>query len=248
MLTPQLEGVFQLPFRMVSMSSPDQDSGQSAEEGSAPLRVDAERNRERIISAARHAFATEGIEVSMSAVARAAGVGVATLFRRFPTREDLLDAVFADAMRTYVDAAETALADPDPWRGFTGYIHAVCSMQVANRGFADVLTMTFPAAACLEEQRARAYHGFLRLIEAAKATGKLRPDFADQDMVILLMANAGVITAAGGTAPDSSARLVAYLVQAFAAPQPGPLPPPPDPDALAHAMLGVSCDQTTRTR
>ncbi|MER6791223.1 TetR/AcrR family transcriptional regulator [Amycolatopsis mediterranei] len=215
----------------------EHDDGQD----SAPLRVDAERNRERILDAARRVFAAEGIEVSMSAVARAAGVGVATLFRRFPTREDLLDAVFADTMRGYVEAAEIAEADPDPWNGFTGYIRAVCSMQVANRGFADVLTMTFPAAAHLEEHRARAYEGFLRLIDAAKAAGKLRPDFADQDMVVLLMANAGVITAAGATAPDSSARLVAYLIQAFTAPQSATLPPPPDPDALAHAMLGLDC-------
>jgi AcrR family transcriptional regulator len=231
---------------MGPMGSADQDTaGQAAdpvdEQDSAPLRVDAERNRERILDAARRVFAAEGIEVSMSAVARAAGVGVATLFRRFPTREELLDAVFADTMRGYVEAAEIAMADPDPWNGFTGYIRAVCSMQVANRGFADVLTMTFPAAAHLEEQRALAYQNFLRLIEAAKATGKLRPDFADQDMVVLLMANAGVVTAAGATAPDSSARLVAYLIQAFTAPQLATLPPPPDPDALAHAMLGLDC-------
>jgi AcrR family transcriptional regulator len=225
--------------------TPDQTAGHGDDQGSGQLRADAERNRERIIAAARCAFAAEGIEVSMSAVARAAGVGVATLFRRFPTREDLLDAVFADTMRGYVDAVETALADPDPWNGFTGYIHAVCSMQVANRGFADVLTMTFPAAAHLEEQRALAYYGFLRLIEAAKATGKLRPDFADQDMPVLLMANAGVITAAGNAAPDSSARLVAYMIQAFTAPQHAILPPPPDPDALARAMLGLGCNQAT---
>jgi AcrR family transcriptional regulator len=237
---------------MGSMSSADHETPDQARihgdaQGSAPLRVDAERNRERILDAARRAFATEGVEVSMSAVARAAGVGVATLFRRFPTREDLLDAVFADTMRGYAEAAETAMADPDPWNGFTGYIRAVCSMQVANRGFADVLTMTFPAAAHLEEQRAVAYQGFLRLIEAAKATGKLRPDFADQDMVVLLMANAGIITAASAAAPDSSARLVAYMIQAFTAPQPATLPPPPDPDALAHAMLGLDCAGTRKS-
>ena len=59
---------------------------------------------------------------------------------------------------------------------------------------------------------------------------------------MLLMANAGVITAAGNTAPDSSARLVAYMIQAFTAPQPATLPPPPDPDALAYAMLGLGCN------
>lgn len=227
------------------MSSADDESpGHTPCPGGAPLRVDAERNRERIIAAARATFAAEGIDVPMSAVARTAGVGIATLFRRFPTREDLLDAVFADTMRTYAEAAEKALADPDPWNGFTGYIRTVCAMQATNRGFADVLTMTFPTAAHLEELRARAYHDFLELIDRAKATGHLRPDFTDQDMVILLMANAGVIAATAHAAPESSPRLVAYMIQAFTAPQPDSLPPPPDPDALAHAMLGLGCDQT----
>ena len=168
-------------------------------------------------------------------------MGIATLFRRFPTREDLIDAVFADTIDAYVDAVTAALADPDPWHGFTVYVQAVCAMQAADRGFAEVLTMTFPAATHLEEQRARAYSGFLELIDRAKATGRLRPDFASQDLVILLMANAGVITAAGTAAPDSGRRLVGYMIQAFAAPQPATLPPPPDPDALARAMLGLAC-------
>lgn len=63
-------------------------------------------------------------------------------------------------------------------------------------------------------------------------------------MVILLMANAGVITAPGNTAPDSSARLVAYMIQAFTAPQAATLPPPPAPDPDALAMLGLGCHQS----
>ena len=182
----------------------------------------------------------------MSAVSRAAGVGVATLFRRFPTREDLISAVFAETMDAYVDAVTTALADPDPWHGFTAYVQAVCAMQAADRGFAEVLTMTFPAATHLEAQRARAYRGFMELIDRAKAVGRLRPDFASQDLVILLMANAGVITATGTAAPGSGRRLVAYMIQAFAAPQPATLPPPPDPEELAQAMLGLACPGSSR--
>lgn len=211
------------------------------EQAAQPLRADAERNRERILAAARHAFAAHGIEVPMSAVARAAGVGVATLFRRFPTREDLINAVFAGTMDAYVDAVTAALADPDPWHGFTGYVHAVCAMQAADRGFAEVLTMTFPAAGHLEEQRTRALGGFIELIDRAKATGHLRPDFVSQDLVILLMANAGVIAATAKAAPGSWRRLVGYMIQAFTAPQPATLPPPPAPDALARAMLGLDC-------
>ena len=211
------------------------------EQAAQPLRVDAERNRERILDAARKTFAAQGIDVPMSAVARAAGVGVATLFRRFPTREDLINAVFSATMDAYLEASEIALADPDAWHGFTGYLQTVCAMQAADRGFADVLTMTFPAATHLEDQRARAYHGFVDIVDRARATGRLRPDFAPQDLVILLMANAGVLAAAGKAGPESGRRLVGYMIQAFTAPQPATLPPPPDPDTLSQAMLGLDC-------
>src|SRR3954451_15681544 len=99
------------------------------------LRADAERNRDKILAAARRLYATEGLGVSMAAVAREAGVGKATLSRRFPTPEDLINAVFADRMDGYAAAVEAALADPDPWHGFTGYVHTVCAMQAADRGF-----------------------------------------------------------------------------------------------------------------
>ncbi|MFF0013151.1 hypothetical protein [Streptomyces sp. NPDC005374] len=91
----------------------------------------------------------------------------------------------------------------NPWHGFTGYLHAVCAMQAADRGFADVLTMTFPAAKALEARRAQAYDRLLELITRAKNTGHLRDDFTHQDVVILLIANAGVVTATGDSAPDT---------------------------------------------
>jgi AcrR family transcriptional regulator len=209
------------------------------EHGGGPLRKDAERNRERVLAAARQAYAEAGLEVSMAEVARRAGVGIATVFRRFPTREDLIGEVFADRMDAYLGAITTAIADPDPWRGFTGYIEAVCAMQAADRGFAAVLTMTFPTARALEDKRGRAYEGFIKLIDRAKAAGRLRPDFSAEDLVILLMANAGVVSATGQAAPDTWRRLVGYMIAAFAAPgtAPEPLPPPPTPTALYRAMI-----------
>ncbi|MFE7720782.1 TetR/AcrR family transcriptional regulator [Nocardia rhizosphaerihabitans] len=203
------------------------------------LRADAERNRERVIAAARRLYAREGLGVSMAAVAREAGVGKATLSRRFATREELITTVFADRMDGYAAAVTTALADPDPWRAFTGYVHTVCAMQAADRGFADVLTMTFPAAKALEARRAQAYHGFLELITRAKNSGHLDSEFTDQDMPMLLMANAGVIAATADAAPDSWQRLVAYMLRAFATPgtETPPLPPAPTPRALYRAMV-----------
>ncbi|WP_328223241.1 MULTISPECIES: TetR/AcrR family transcriptional regulator [unclassified Streptomyces] len=206
------------------------------------LRADAERNRDLILAAARRLYATEGLGVSMASVAREAGVGKATLGRRFATREELINAVFADRMDAYADAVAEALADPDPWHGFTGYIHAVCAMQAADRGFADVLTMTFPTAKALEARRSESYNGFLELIARARDTGHLREDFVPEDLVILQMANAGVIAATGDAAPDTWHRLVGHMIRSYAtsgAPIP-PLPEAPAPTTLYRAMVRLA--------
>ncbi|MGP4011444.1 TetR/AcrR family transcriptional regulator [Streptomyces sp. 4N124] len=202
-----------------------------------PLRSDAERNRERITVAARKVFARDGLGASMASVAREAGVGIATMFRRFPTKEELVDAVFIDRMDAYADAVAVALEDPDPWHGFVGYIEAACAMQAADSGFADVLTTTFPTAKALERRRNEAYEGMVELISRAKATGRLREDFDSSDLVLLHMANAGVVNATGDAAPDAWRRVVALLVQSFEAPARAPLPASPGHDALYRAML-----------
>ncbi|MEU4343060.1 TetR/AcrR family transcriptional regulator [Nocardia sp. NPDC023852] len=220
------------------MTPPAASAAVSGQQSETALRADAERNRERIMQAARRLYATEGLRVSMASVAREAGVGKATLSRRFATREDLINAVFADRMDGYATATAEALADPDPWHGFIRYTESVCGMQAADRGFADVLTMTFPTAETLEARRAEAHHGFLELIARAKATGHLRTDFTSEDLVILLIANAGVIAATGDDAPDSWRRLVGHMLRAFASPD-APIPPMPEAPtstALYRAM------------
>ncbi|MDQ4109747.1 MAG: TetR/AcrR family transcriptional regulator [Actinomycetota bacterium] len=201
------------------------------------MRADAERNRERVVDAARELFAEQGLDASTNEVARRAGVGVATLFRRFPTRDDLVGAVFADRMAAYVAATDEALADPDPWRGFCGYIERVCRMQANDRGFADVLTLTFPTAKALEDDRNRAAEALGVLLDRAKASGRLRKDFAHQDVPLILMANAGVVTATRNAAPDAWKRLVGYLIQAFAAEAAHPLPEPPTPRQVYRALM-----------
>jgi AcrR family transcriptional regulator len=204
------------------------------------LRSDAERNRARIIAAARGVFARDGLNASMASVAREAGVGIATLFRRFPTKEELVAAVFADRMDAYAEAVAVALADPDPWHGFTGYIETACAMQAADFGFADVLTMTFPTAKALEQRRNEAYAAMVQLIDRAKATGRLREDFEPSDLVLMHMANAGVVNATGDAAPEAWRRVVGLLIQSFEAPARGPLPDPPEHGALYKAMLRAS--------
>ncbi|MFF1570840.1 TetR/AcrR family transcriptional regulator [Streptomyces sp. NPDC058293] len=227
-------------------------TGSSADSAAQPKRSDAERNRGRIIAAARAVFGRDGLNASMASVAREAEVGIATLFRHFPTKEELVVAVFSDRMEAYAQATAEALADPDPWHGFTGYIQEVCAMQAADRGFADILTMSFPGAQALEALRAQAYQGFLELIGRAKDSGQLREDFTSRDLVLLLMANAGILSATGDAAPDAWRRLVAWMIQSFQAPARGPLPDPPEDAALYEAMRrashGVTSPETGKRR
>ncbi len=208
------------------------------------LRADAERNRERLIAAAREIFAKRGLRVPIEDIAREAGVGVATLYRRFPTRAHLVAGAFQAKMRDYADAVDSALAESDAWSGFCGYIERLCAMQAEDRGFANVLTMTFPADERFEAERDRAHRGFLELVSRAQAAGRLRADFVGEDLVMLLIANAGVIAGTADVAPRTWRRFAAYMIQAFSAGNTGPLPPPPTPAEMHLALLRL-CEAGT---
>jgi AcrR family transcriptional regulator len=213
----------------------------------AGLRVDAERNRQRVVAAASEAFAQHGLDVPMEDIAKRAGVGVGTLYRRYPTRADLIAAAFETKMSGYAEAARQALKDPDPWSGFCGYVERICAMQADDRGFTTVLTMTFPTAKKFEADRNRAFADLTILIDRAKAAGKLRADFVTEDMPMFLMANAGVLAATADAAPDTWRRLVGYLLQACAASAAQPLPDPPAPRQMYRAMLRSTSHQRPAT-
>jgi hypothetical protein len=100
--------------------------------------------------------------------------------------------------------------------------------------------MTFPTAKALEEERNRAARALALLLDRAKAAGRLRPDFAHQDVPLILMANAGVVTATREAAPEGWRRLVGYLLQSFSAEGAQPLPAPPTPDQMYRALLRLS--------
>jgi AcrR family transcriptional regulator len=206
------------------------------------LRADAERNRQRVLDAARLVFAERGLNVSMRQIALRAGVGEPTLRRRFPSREQLIAEVFQDKVAMYADEAERALADPDAWHGFTVFVHAVARMQLRDRGFTDVLTMTFPRSMRAETHRRRAYQALGALVRRAQDDGTLRPDFSPEDIVLVLMAHAGVVAAAANLVPAFSARLLAYFLEAFAAPGRGELPTLPSSAATYRALLRLHRD------
>jgi AcrR family transcriptional regulator len=203
------------------------------------LRADAERNRALLVDAARDVFAEQGLDASLNEVARRAGVGVATLFRRFPSRDDLVAAVFEKKMSAYEEATAAALDDPDPWHGFCAYVERLCEMQAEDRGFADVLNATFPLADRLQAARDRAAVSLREVIGRAQHAGRLRADFVHQDLPLVLMANAGVVAGTRHGAPDAWRRLLAYLLQAFAAGAAEPLPAPPSKRQMYRALKGL---------
>jgi len=201
-----------------------------------PLRRDAARNRERILTAAQEVFSEQGLNAPIEDVARRAGVGVATLYRRFPTRPELIACAFASKMQDYADATDQALAHDDAWEGFCWYVERVCQMQADDHGFTDVLTMTFPMSPEFQEINDRVFLRFATLVKRAKASGRLRKDFTTEDLPLILMANAGVIGGTGLAAPDAWRRLVALVLQALEAPARGPLPAGPTPEEMYAAM------------
>ena len=202
------------------------------------LRADARHNRSRIVDVAKELFAEHGLEVPMTTIARQADVGIATLYRRFPTKEALVAEVFAEQFAACVSSAHEALNDPDPWHGFCTLIENVCAMQAVDRGFSAAVITSFPTAFDIKGERDRVMRGFVDLMARAKASGRLRADFSTDDLALLLMANGGIIADSPETALAASRRLVAYLLDAFRADRSAPATPlPPSPPLELHPVL-----------
>ena len=158
------------------------------------LRADAQRNRAALLAAAREVFGEHGLDASLDEIARRAGVGNATLYRRFPTRRDLIAEVFAGQMAGYVELADAALAEPDPWTGFTGYLRRLFEIQATDRGLSELLvTSSFDEDERLAALRATAQRGATEVIRRAQDAGRLRADFTRQDISLVMRANAGVL-------------------------------------------------------
>ncbi|MCU1605304.1 MAG: transcriptional regulator, TetR family [Modestobacter sp.] len=201
-----------------------------------PLRADAARNRTAIVQAARSVMGRRGLDAPLDEIAQAAGVGNATLYRRFPTRRDLVAAVFAEEMSRYAAAIETALEDPDPWRAVRSYLAEICALQAENRALADLVTST----EFTDVTRPVAVAHLQELLQRAQAAGQLRADLTVEDVVLVLMANAGVVRRTAEHAPSSSPRLVALLLDGMHAAAATPGPPAPDAASLARALSATS--------
>lgn len=198
------------------------------------LRRDAAQNRDRIIDAARVVFAERGIEVAMADVAKQAGVGLATLHRRF-TRVELIEAVFTERAGEYLQIAEQALRQP-PWEGFISYLEQLCEIQARDRSVSDVLTLRLPDCPGLSGLRDEIYHAQLKLISRAQRDGSLRADLVPEDVILILLATGGVIAATADGIPEAWRRIFAMIVESLRAGSARPLPVAPGPEQLLAAL------------
>jgi len=198
------------------------------------LRSDARDNRELILEAARAVFASEGLTVPMREIARRAGVGPATLYRRFPTKELLVTEAFAGQLEACHAIVDDGLADPDPWRGFCGVIEKLCELHAGNAGFTAAFMSAFPRAIDFAASREYALRSVAGLARRAQETGRLRPDFVVDDLILILMANRGIRATSPAAATAASRRFAALAIAALAA-SPGTVPLPP-PTRLAPVL------------
>jgi AcrR family transcriptional regulator len=207
------------------------------------LRADAVRNRDAIVAVARDVFAEQGLEAPLELIAARAGVGIATLYRRFPTREKLVAAALTEKVAEYAEAAEQALAVADPWSGFAGFVQRICELQASDRGLSDLLSMTLSADEQIEQLRRTANDRVITLIERAKADGTLRQDFAGEDLVLLLIATAAVMHVTRADAPGAWRRFVALALDAFRRQHSPGLPEPPTTAQMTRAMLRLAAER-----
>ncbi|HEY5988273.1 MAG TPA: helix-turn-helix domain-containing protein [Streptosporangiaceae bacterium] len=150
-----------------------------------PLRRDAEQNRQRILRAAAEVFTTRGLQASLDDVARHAGVGVGTVYRRYPDKESLAEALFEERIEAIIALAEKALAEPDSWAGLVMFLEGVCTQLATDRGVREILMFATYGRVRIERGRARMKPLVTALVQRAQRDGKLRSDLRPTDVLFI---------------------------------------------------------------
>jgi len=183
-----------------------------------PKRADAERNRTALAAAARDVFAEQGLDAPLEHIAKRAGVGIATLYRNFPTRAALLDAVLADTVAAHREIVTRALAEPDPWTGLTGYLTEVCALAAAaDRSAGQTMTVA----------GIRVYPQLAELVSRAQAAGQLRADAAPTDLLCLTVGIGRIIEVTESIDQGAWRRQLALALDGLRPEAAHPLPHPP---------------------
>jgi AcrR family transcriptional regulator len=195
-----------------------------------PLRRDAQRNLERILTSATEVFAERGLDATLDDVAAHAGVGVGTVYRRFADKEALVDVLFEQNITDLIDSARRALDIDDPWDSFTFMLRDSFGSQVHNRGLHEIMVKGVFGRNRVAAARERVQPAMAAVIDRAKRAGVLRADFEQTDVPVLavMVGHAADYVSVGS--PETWTRYLTILLDGLRA-QPGP------PSALPAAAL-----------
>jgi AcrR family transcriptional regulator len=181
-----------------------------------PLRADARRNRERVLAAARAVFAEQGIDAQMDDVARRAEVGVGTVYRHFPTKEALLNALSDELFAVVAGYTRSLLALDDPWEAFTRAMWFGAEKTAGDRAFSEIMAVNhgMPPRTCPGKQDL--FVTVAELMDRCKAAGRMRPD-AMVDDIGLMMCGVGSASQMEHPVPDAWRRHLAIMLDGLRA-------------------------------
>ena len=180
--------------------------------GIRPLRRDAERNRQRILKAASEVFNERGLEVSLDEIARYAGVGVGTVYRRFRTKEELVEALFKERIDSVAALAEEALRAPDPWSGLVSFMEQMTEMMAGDLGLRQMLMFATYGQDRVAYARQRNAPLVEQMVERAQAAGQLRADLRQTDIPFIVFVLAEATQLAHGASPGIWRRYLALIL------------------------------------
>lgn len=204
-----------------------------------PLRRDAERNRRRILDAAAAVFAERGLAVTMDDIAHRAGVGVGTVYRRFPDKEELIDALFVDRIEAIAALAEQGLAHEDPWEGLVWFMEQGLLEQARDRGLKELLFGAARGRGPTAHARDRLAPIVTAMFERARASGQLRDDIEGVDTPVLHLMLGAVLDFSREVEPELWRRFLAIVLDGLRARRDDVTPLPVaalDDDQLERAM------------
>jgi AcrR family transcriptional regulator len=188
------------------------------------LRADARRNREAVVAAAKKLFADQGLDAQMPDVAKAAKVGVGTVYRHFPTKDDLIAALAAERFERLADKARESLETEDPWKGLCDFIRFSAQIQADDSGLCDVMGSR-PEVMGASAEAVGLDKLCDQLVKRAQRSGDLRRDIEWEEIPMIACALGG-ITKAHGPGAGRWPRLVAIVLDGLRAPGDAKLPKP----------------------
>ncbi|MGP3987347.1 TetR/AcrR family transcriptional regulator [Streptomyces sp. 3N207] len=202
-------------------------------------RRDARRNRQLLTEAAHEVFTEQGLEAPFDVIARRAGVGNATLYRHFPTRAALVDAVFHDLLTHTMTAGQQARTAENAWSGLSDYLEEVFTILAADRGANDLMTTHLEGAETLQAVHAHNRETVDILLRRGRMEGAVRADITTEDVLFTLAALGRAVPALTTAAPDAWRRPLTLFLDALRVSSPSPLPTP----SLTAAQLATTLDQ-----